>query len=61
MKSIKITTSNKKKVEIPQGCFNSDFFKCTNTSCEYHDEPIRMLVLGNTATCSKCGSRMNRI
>ena len=35
---------------------NGDWFKCR--SCEY---TVRMLVLGNTATCSQCGGRMERI
>lgn len=35
---------------------NGDWFKCS--SCEY---TVRMRVLGNSATCSRCGGRMNRL
>lgn len=33
----------------------SDFFKCRK--CDY---TVRMLVRGNTATCSQCGGTMDR-
>ncbi|MBQ7888528.1 MAG: hypothetical protein IJ356_02075 [Erysipelotrichaceae bacterium] len=56
MKKI-IKTSETKQFSVPVGKFHSgDYFKCMN--CEY---TVRMLVLGNTATCSKCGGRMVRI
>lgn len=39
-------------------CGSGDWFKCQNQNCGY---TVRMLVLGNTATCSQCGGRMVRI
>ena len=43
------------KMIVPAIRMANDFFKCT--SCGY---TVRMLVLGNTATCSQCGGRMER-
>jgi DNA-directed RNA polymerase subunit RPC12/RpoP len=34
-----------------------DWFKCQNSKCGHE---VMMKVLGNTATCSKCGSKMVR-
>lgn len=47
---------NGKKVIIPSGKLaGGDWFKCEKCGRE-----VRMLVLGNTATCSECGGRMVR-
>ena len=56
---MKITIKNiaGKKIIIPKGKMaGGDFFKCEK--CGY---TVRMLVPGNTATCSQCGGRMVRI
>lgn len=43
------------KIKIPEGYFNSEWFKCTK--CGYE---IQMLVLGNHAKCPECGAMMVR-
>lgn len=54
---ITVQNTNGKKILVPTGNMASgDFFKCQN--CGY---TIRMLVRGDTATCSQCGGRMVRI
>lgn len=54
---IEINNMNGKKILVPTGKMASgDFFKCQ--SCGY---TVRMLVRGDTATCSKCGGRMVRV
>lgn len=46
---------NATKIIIPRGHFNSDWFRCQKCGRE-----VQMLVLGNHATCSKCGGMMVR-
>lgn len=54
---MKVKAVEKKRIIVPNGKFcDGDWFKCQN--CGY---TVRMLVNGNTATCSKCGGRMVRI
>ena len=54
---MEVKKTESKKIIVPVGKFHSgDFFKCTK--CGY---TVRMKVLGNTATCSQCGGRMERI
>ena len=54
---ITVKNINDKKILVTTGKMASgDYFKCQN--CGY---TIRMLVLGNTATCSECGGKMVRI
>lgn len=55
---MKITVQkiNGRKIMVPAGKLcQSSWFKCLN--CGY---TVRMLVLGDTATCSQCGGRMVR-
>lgn len=54
---ITVQNVNGKKILVPTGKMASgDFFKC-----EKCGRTIRMLVLGNTATCSECGGKMVRL
>lgn len=54
---ITVRETNGKKLLIPRGKMASgDYFKCEK--CGY---TIRMLVRGDTAICSQCGGRMNRV
>lgn len=54
---IEATTKDKRKITIPTGKLaDSDWFKCEK--CGY---TVRMLVLGDRATCSQCGGQMIRI
>ena len=60
MKELKIKTTkgDRQRFETTGICemtLSSDFFKCK--SCGY---TVRMLVRGNSATCSKCGGSMVR-
>lgn len=54
---MEVNTKEKKEIVIPTGKLaDSDWFKCE--SCGY---TVRMLVLGDRATCSQCGGQMVRI
>lgn len=56
MQKVAVRKKNEKKCAVTTGYLNSDWFKCT--SCGY---TVRMLSLRDSATCSQCGGRMERI
>lgn len=50
-----IKKETERKIMVPKGRFNSDWFECLK--CGYE---VRMLVYGDRATCSQCGGTMVR-
>ncbi len=53
---IQVIQKEEKEIRIPEvELAGGDWFKCE--SCGY---TVRMLVRGDTATCSQCGGRMYR-
>ena len=51
----KVKKEIERKIMVPKGHFNSDWFECLK--CGYE---VRMLVRGDRATCSECGGTMIR-
>ena len=48
-------TKEERKIMVPKGQFQSDWFLCRN--CGYE---VRVLTLSNQIKCSQCGGTMDR-